>query len=1018
MDADVGDIEDMVAPATDTGPPGLPSYGGSSEREPPSMPESDSEYMSGQLAEYGYNLVDSPDDADLWVVNTCTVKSPSQSAMDTLIKKGKESKKHLVIAGCVPQGDRGAKELEGLSIVGVQQIHRIVEVVEETLKGNNVRLLVRKGLPSLDLPKVRRNKYIEIIPINVGCLGACTYCKTKHARGHLGSYPIPVLVNRVRAVIAEGVCEIWLSSEDTGAYGRDIGTNLPELLQALLAELPTDGRTMLRVGMTNPPYILQHLEAIAEILCDARVYAFLHVPVQSGSDAVLKAMNREYTVAEFRQVADTLRNLVPGLHLATDIICGFPGETEEDFEATMALVKEYRFPESRRSAMGHGVWGRSSSVLIDSEKGSSGVLSSPRSAAAIGVLKEVLVRSMMEARRTARVLVRSMMEARRTAKVLVSGKGGSSMVFSKERQDAECPQASDKMDKEVGRANGAGLGKGQGQIRHQESGSRARVAVAGVCVVEQGGEVVAGFKQGFRVLAKETVHCCNPFIERGAGGGWVVEHVAMGCSADGIEDVVGRRAGGVDCDAWGVSGVKVVAGRRIVDARTWLQGAGGQCSSGGGPRGRGGGGGSGYGRAGSGGAGSLVGGAAGLGAIGLLMPQLAATETTAVGLEEGAFGRVELFETGGLGGGERLGGQALSFHPHEMDSLEILLGELGWVKGLGRGVKVVVGGHGVGKPGAVGGGWLLRAEVRKAIMVEEAGKEIGERELGLMGEGCGEVGEAYPLDARDEDVVGNESRRDVEAEGANVMDESLGGAGLAEVAKLIDVVIDGLLRTEGGDEKVGPLEEGDAGKAVGSAVVGFGILNLREEKEDVLMGEAEERRDIGGVEGAGNVPVAGDDASEVVEVAVVGRGVVAEGMVEVVRRGWVRREERRRGVVRVVVAALVVGCEEGRETGREVTGVEEGVVEDGGLDDEAWPAWPAERLWPDWPEEGGWLFWLEEDGWPVWPAGVDWMDWPEEEGGDDIVTTVMAGVWFSREATRSDMEVMEASILRSEAESA
>ncbi|GBG67438.1 hypothetical protein CBR_g573 [Chara braunii] len=168
----------------------------------------------------------------------------------------------------------------------------------------------------------------------------------------------------------------------------------------------------------------------------------------------------------------------------------------------------------------------------------------------------------------------------------------------------------------------------------------------------------------------------------------------------------------------------------------------------------------------------------------------------------------------------------------------------------------------------VGNTLVGRAEVRKAIMVEKAGKEIGERQLGLMGEGCGEVGEAYPL-AGDEDVVGNESRRDVEAEGANVMDESLGGAGLAEVAKLIDVVINGLLRTEGGDEKVGPLKEGDAGKVVGSAVVGF------EEKEDVLVGEAGERRDIGGAEGTRNVPVARDNASEVVEVAVVGRGVVA-----------------------------------------------------------------------------------------------------------------------------------------------
>lgn len=127
--------------------------------------------------------------------------------------------------------------------------------------------------------------------------------------------------------------------------GRDIGTDLPTLLKELVAVLPQDQSTMLRIGMTNPPYILQHLESIASILAHPCVYSFLHVPVQSGSDKVLQAMKREYTVAEFKQVADTLTRLVPDLHLATDIICGFPGETVEDFEETVALVQEYKFPE-------------------------------------------------------------------------------------------------------------------------------------------------------------------------------------------------------------------------------------------------------------------------------------------------------------------------------------------------------------------------------------------------------------------------------------------------------------------------------------------------------------------------------------------------------------------------------------------------------------------------------------------------------------------------------------------------
>ncbi|KAL5715744.1 tRNA (N(6)-L-threonylcarbamoyladenosine(37)-C(2))-methylthiotransferase [Ranunculus cassubicifolius] len=305
---------------------------------------SDSEYMAGQLSAFGYAISDEPEESDLWLINTCTVKSPSQSAMDTLIRKCKIAKKPLVVAGCVPQGSRDLKELEGVSIVGVQQIDRVVEVVEETLKGHEVRLLNRKTLPALDLPKVRKNNFIEILPINVGCLGACTYCKTKHARGHLGSYTIENLVGRVRTVVADGVKEIWLSSEDTGAYGRDIGVNLPLLLNGIVAELPSDRSTMLRIGMTNPPFILEHLNEIAEVLRHPSVYSFLHVPVQSGSDPVLTAMNREYTVGEFRTVVDTLYRLVPGMQIATDIICGFPGETEEDFAETLNLIKEYQFP--------------------------------------------------------------------------------------------------------------------------------------------------------------------------------------------------------------------------------------------------------------------------------------------------------------------------------------------------------------------------------------------------------------------------------------------------------------------------------------------------------------------------------------------------------------------------------------------------------------------------------------------------------------------------------------------------
>jgi threonylcarbamoyladenosine tRNA methylthiotransferase CDKAL1 len=111
-----------------------------------------------------------------------------------------------------------------VSVIGVTQIDRIVEVVEQTLAGNTVALLAKKALPSLDLPKVRRNRHVEILPLSTGCLGACTYCKTKHARGALGSYSLHALVARFEDAVADTfIREVWLSSEDTGAYGRDIG---------------------------------------------------------------------------------------------------------------------------------------------------------------------------------------------------------------------------------------------------------------------------------------------------------------------------------------------------------------------------------------------------------------------------------------------------------------------------------------------------------------------------------------------------------------------------------------------------------------------------------------------------------------------------------------------------------------------------------------------------------------------------------------------------------------------------
>lgn len=178
--------------------------------------------------------------------------------------------------------------------------------------------------------------------MNTGCLGNCTYCKTKHARGHLGSYTPEAILGRMQKACAEGVSEIWLTSEDTGAYGRDIGTNIVELLVLLLKNLPSN--VMLRIGMTNPPYILEHLDAMCTLLNHPQVFAFLHIPIQVGNDAVLERMNREYTVKDFETVCDKILEKVPNMSISTDIICGFPGETDEEFQGTMQVIQKYKFP--------------------------------------------------------------------------------------------------------------------------------------------------------------------------------------------------------------------------------------------------------------------------------------------------------------------------------------------------------------------------------------------------------------------------------------------------------------------------------------------------------------------------------------------------------------------------------------------------------------------------------------------------------------------------------------------------
>lgn len=163
-------------------------------------------------------------------------------------------------------------------IIGVNSIHHVKEVVDSLFSPTAGSSSTLSEMPPLDLPKVRKDPSVEIIPISLGCNGACTFCQTKLARGALRSYPVEEVVRRVAAV-KDSASEIWLTSEDTGAYGQDIGSSLAALLERVRRTVE-DSDTMVKIGMTNPPYLKPILPQLAETLASPHFFSYLHIPVQ------------------------------------------------------------------------------------------------------------------------------------------------------------------------------------------------------------------------------------------------------------------------------------------------------------------------------------------------------------------------------------------------------------------------------------------------------------------------------------------------------------------------------------------------------------------------------------------------------------------------------------------------------------------------------------------------------------------------------------------------------------------
>jgi len=309
---------------------------------------SDTEYMEGRLRDAGFVPAGSPETADVVVLNTCTVKDRTffnflsrLKYYDGLRKRhGKEGIPALVIAGCIPRANPGDPALEGRSTLGTDAIGEVAEVAEAALRSTVLRRIEpRKALPRLNQTLVRRHPAIEIVPISKGCLGECFYCQTRLARGRLASYPAGDIVRQIEGALKQGVREIWITSQDTGAWGIDAGSSLPVLLRQVL-KIP--GSFRVRLGMANPDHVFPLLPSLLEIFQDEKMYRFLHLPLQSGSDDVLKAMNRRYTVSRFLDICGAASSMFSDFSIATDVIVGYPGETDVDFEKTLDVIKEVR----------------------------------------------------------------------------------------------------------------------------------------------------------------------------------------------------------------------------------------------------------------------------------------------------------------------------------------------------------------------------------------------------------------------------------------------------------------------------------------------------------------------------------------------------------------------------------------------------------------------------------------------------------------------------------------------------
>lgn len=312
------------------------------------MNKHDSERISGMLEGLGGLMVETVEDADILVYMTCCVREAADTRLygqvaslkNVPLRKDSPLKKRIVaVGGCIGQrdGEELTKKLPHLDVVfGTHNLASLPRLLQGAIEegGHQVEVLDASSSFPTELPTAREHSWAAWLPITIGCNNFCTYCIVPYVRGREKSRPLEDIVAEAERYVAAGVKEITLLGQNVNSYGRDLYGS-PRFAQVLDA-LDQTGIERLRFATSHPKDLSD--EVIAKFATLRSLMPALHLPAQSGSDAVLKAMNRRYTSEHYLQLIDKLRDACPDIALSTDIIVGFPGETEQDFEDTARLV--------------------------------------------------------------------------------------------------------------------------------------------------------------------------------------------------------------------------------------------------------------------------------------------------------------------------------------------------------------------------------------------------------------------------------------------------------------------------------------------------------------------------------------------------------------------------------------------------------------------------------------------------------------------------------------------------------